>query len=93
MKADYRLGLADGSSVHVQIDTTGAPNPAHVAYHQSAAWGSIRDEAAESIRHGERYAYHDGRRVHLCQSLAELARVTRRERAQWGVEWREDRAS
>ena len=91
MKVDYHHPLADGSYVRVQIDTTEAPNPLHVAHHQAALWGTIRDEAAESFRRGESYAYHDGRRVHLCRTVADLAAVTRRERASWGVEWREDR--
>lgn len=91
MITDHLLCLSDGSTVRVQIDTDSEPSPTHVLHEQAARWGAIRDEAAESFRHGRGYLYHDGRRVHDCRSLRDLAAVTRRERASWGIDWREDR--
>ena len=91
MKVDRLQPLADGSHVRVQIDTDHEPVASHVAYQQSALWGAIRDEAAESFRRGVGYLYHDGCKVHDCRSVRDLAAATKRERASWGIDWREDR--
>jgi len=65
-------------------------------YEQHAAWGEIRDAAADAFAG---HAHSDSRRsytvavsgvVSEVHSLHELAAVTRHERRRWGVRWPED---
>ncbi len=87
--------------VLIQIDTDGDVSETHARQHHRSLWWQIR-EAAEDVFHGpdrhgddgeilpRTYAIASSGKVHHVTTVAELAAVTRRERALWGVAWRED---
>lgn len=69
-------------------------------HEQSAAWGKVRDACLDALsprpigpavtdRQGT-YTVATMGRVRVVTTLDQLAAVTRRERARWGVEWPED---
>lgn len=73
--------------VVIDIDTDGDVPP--LPSQQRTAWRLLRKAFFDTCE-GDAYPYHDGRRTHSVTTIAEFAAVTRRERALWGVVWRED---
>ena len=67
-------------------------------HEQSAAWGEVREAALRTLLDGATlytatpgvYTIASGGRVHRVTTVDQLAAVTRRERARWGVAWPED---
>ena len=67
-------------------------------HEQSAAWGEVREAALRTLLDGATlytttpgvYTIASGGRVHRVTTVDQLAAVTRRERARWGVVWPED---
>ena len=57
---------------------------------QLSAWAEVREYAADALRIEGAYTIAVGAQVHVVATLAELAALTRRERARYGVEWPED---
>ena len=57
---------------------------------QASEWAKVRDFAVDALPLDGAYTIAVGAQVHRVTSLGELARVTRRERARYGVEWPED---
>ena len=67
-------------------------------HEQAAAWGEVREAALRTLLDGATlytstpgvYTIASGGRVHRVTTVDQLAAVTRRERARWGVVWPED---
>ena len=65
---------------------------------QAAQWGEVREAALRTLLDGATlytstpgvYTIASGGRVHRVTTVDQLAAVTRRERARWGVVWPED---
>lgn len=60
-------------------------------HERSSQWGAIRSAALDAMDAGTEYLYHDGRSVHRCRTMLDVAGATRRERKAARVAWPEDR--
>lgn len=61
-----------------------------VDHAQASEWSKVRDYAVDALAVEGAYTIAVGDQVHRVATLDELARVTRRERRRYGVEWPED---